>query len=95
MGLLTLLLTQGSPQSYGNGTTPPTNMGATSLSELHANGSAPGYSLDGSNFGVVNNAYQQYNDGANNLLPAPSQLDLDGITPVVPGHWPYTSYLPQ
>ena len=95
MGLLTLLTTAGSPYSYGNGTTPATNPGATTLSQLHANGNQPGYSLDGSNFTNVNSAFQQYNDGINNILPQPSQLDLNGQTPNVPGSWPYLDYLPQ
>lgn len=81
MGLKDLLLNQGSPYSYGNGATPLTNPGATKLSTLHADGAAPGYSLDGSDFTDVNNAYQSYNDGVPNFLPMPSQLDLDGVTP--------------
>jgi phosphoribulokinase len=95
MGLLTLLTTAGSPYSYGNGTTPATNIGATTLSKLHADGNQPGYSLDGSDFTVVNSAFQQYNDGVNNILPQPSQLDLNGQIPNVPGSLPYLDYLPQ
>lgn len=81
MGLLTKLQTAGSTYSYGNGQTPATNPGATNQSKLHADGNQPGYSLDGSDFTVVNTAFQQYNDGVNNVLPQPSQLDLDGTTP--------------
>jgi hypothetical protein len=81
MGLLDKLTTDGSPYSYQNGGTPPTNPGATQQSMLHANGSAPGYSLNGSQYSSVNAAFQQYNDGYANVLPQPSQLDRDGLTP--------------
>lgn len=81
MGLLTKLTTDGSPFSYGNGTTPTTNPGATQASKLHADGDQAGYSLDGSDFTEVNAAANEYNDGATNFLPQPSQLDLNGLTP--------------
>lgn len=91
MGLLDRLTTQGgSPLSYGNGTTPTVNPGATQLSKLHADGNQPGYSVDGSDFSTVNAAFQQYNDGVNNILPQPSQLDLNGVTPPQ-----YINNLPQ
>ena len=82
MGLLDMLLTQGSPFTAApNGQTPSINPLATQQSKLHADGGTPGYSLDGSDFSNVNSAYQQYNDGAVNFLPQPSLLDLDGQTP--------------
>jgi hypothetical protein len=81
MGLLDKLSTAGSPYSYNNGSTPATNPGATTLSKLHADGNQPSYSINGANFGDVNNAFQAYNDGINNVLPQPSQLDLNGATP--------------
>jgi hypothetical protein len=90
MGLLTKLTTQGSQYSYGNGNTPSTNPGATQQSKLHADNTQPGYSLDGSDFTTVNSAFQQYNDGVNNILPQPSQLDLNGQTPTQ-----YINNLPQ
>jgi len=90
MGLLNQLTTNGSTFSYGNGLTPSTNQGATTLSKLHADGAAPGYSLDGSDFSTVNAAYQAYSDGVNNILPQPSQLDLNGLTPTQ-----YLNNLPQ
>jgi hypothetical protein len=90
MGLLNKLTTAGSSLSYGNGTTPSVNPGATTLSKLHADGNQPGYSVDGSDFTTVNNAFQQYNDGTNNILPQPSQLDLNGVTPPQ-----YVNNLPQ
>ena len=90
MGLLDKLTTSGTPYSYNNGTTPITNPGATSLSKLHVDGNQPGYSVDGSNFSNVNAAFQAYNDGVNNILPQPSQLDLDGATPSQ-----YINNLPQ
>ena len=84
MGLLDKLTGQGSVYSYGNGQTPPTNIGATQQSKLHANGTQPGYSLNGSEFGDVNNAYQSYNDGYGNTLPTPSLLDINGTPPLGP-----------
>ena len=81
MGLLDKLTTQGSTYSYGNGQTPPTNILATQQSKMHADGNAPGYSVSGDNFGDVNSAYQSYNDGVGNILPMPSLLDLDGLSP--------------
>jgi hypothetical protein len=101
MGLLDMLLTQGSPFTAApNGSTPPTNQLATQQSQLHADGNQPGYSLNGSDFSSVNSAYQAYNDGAVNFLPQPSQLDLNGQVPSIstnPGSsqlLPYTSHLP-
>jgi len=90
MGLLNKLTTAGTPYSYNNGTTPITNPGATSLSKLHVDGNQPGYSINGANFSNVNAAFQAYNDGVNNILPQPSQLDLDGATPSQ-----YINNLPQ
>lgn len=90
MGLLNKLTINGSTFSYGNGVTPSTNVGATVLSKLHADGTSPGYSLDGSDFSTVNAAYQSYNDGVTNILPQPSQLDLNGATPTQ-----YINNLPQ
>jgi hypothetical protein len=81
MGLLDKLTTAGSSLSYGSGTTPITNPGATQLSKLHANGNQPGYSLNGNDFAAVNTAFQAYNDGVINILPLPSFLDLNGATP--------------
>lgn len=81
MGLLTKLTNDGSPLSIANGGPVATNILATQQSKLHADGSNPGYSLDGANFSTVNSQYQQYVDGVNNVLPQPSQLDLNGITP--------------
>lgn len=90
MGLLDKLTTQGSVYSYGNGITPSVNPGATQQSKLHADGSQPGYSLDGSDALAVNTAFQAYNDGVTNTLPQPSQLDLDGQIPTQ-----YVNNLPQ
>jgi hypothetical protein len=81
MGILDKLTTVGSPLSYGSGTTPVINPGATQLSKLHVNGNQPGYSLNGNDFSAVNTAFQAYNDGVTNTLPLPSLLDLNGATP--------------
>jgi len=81
MGILDLLLNQGSNLTPYDGKTPKVNPLATKQSQLHANGNQPGYSLDGSNAAIVSNDYTAYNDGYNNALPQPSQLDLNGKTP--------------
>ena len=81
MGLLDMLTNAGSILSAGNGSTPPINPGATQQSKLHADGNMPSYSINGANASDVNNAYVAYNDGYNNALPQPSQLDLGGVTP--------------
>ena len=81
MGLLNMLTSNGTPLSINNGATPSINPGATKQSKLHADGSSPSYSLNGTNAGAVNSAYVAYNDGYNNSLPRPSQLDLNGGTP--------------
>jgi hypothetical protein len=81
MGLLDMLLNQGSPLSIANGAAPTINPLATNQSTLHADGDQPGYSLNGNTFTQVNNAWAQYVDGYANTLPQPSQLDLDGQTP--------------
>jgi hypothetical protein len=81
MGLLDKLITQGSNLTPYDGTTPKINPLATKQSQLHANGNQPGYSLDGSAAAIVTADYTAYNDGYNNALPQPSQLDLNGKTP--------------
>jgi hypothetical protein len=81
MGLKDMLINGGSPLSYGNGATPTPNPGATQQSKLHADGNVASYSVNGANASTVNAAYVAYNDGYNNSLPQPSQLDLNGITP--------------
>jgi hypothetical protein len=91
MGLLNKLTTQGgSVYSYGNGQTPPTNVGATQQSRLHANANLPGYSITGAEFEFVNEAYQEYNDGVVNFLPQPSQFDISGVLPTGPLNDPNT-----
>jgi hypothetical protein len=81
MGLLDKLTTQGSVLTVYDGATPKINPLATKQSQLHANGNQPGYSLDGSAASIVTADYTAYNDGYNNALPQPSQLDLNGKTP--------------
>lgn len=81
MGLLNKLINQGSVLTVYDGKTPKINPLATKQSQLHANGNQPGYSLDGSNAIIVSTDYTAYNDGYNNALPQPSQLDLNGKTP--------------
>ena len=91
MGLLTKLTTLGgSLLSVANGGAIAINPLATQQSKMHANGNQPGYSVDGSQFSTVNPQYQQYNDGAVNVLPQPSLLDLNGGTPTQ-----YLNNLPQ
>jgi hypothetical protein len=90
MGLLDKLTTQGSNLSAYDGTNPPVNPLATQQSKLHADGNAPGYSLDGANANLVTTQYNGYDDGTPNQIPLPSQLDLNGNTPVQ-----YLDNLPQ
>jgi hypothetical protein len=90
MGLYDKLTNQGSTLSNLNGAKGKPNPGATKTSKLHADGNQPSYSLDGSNKATVNAAYQEYDDGDPNILPLPSQLDLDGKTPSK-----YTDNLPK
>ena len=84
MGLLDKLKTGGSNQSKYNGATPPTNVGATKESKLHAFGNTPGYSLNGDYRSEVNDAYTSYDDGdLINGLPLPSQLDITNSNSLV------------
>lgn len=76
MGLLDKLTNGDSNLTPFNGDTPPTNPLATAQSKMHDS-----YSITGQNMGAVNADYQQYLDGANNMLPTPSQLDLGGTSP--------------
>ena len=89
MGLLDKLTTQGSAFTAHDGNNPPINPLSTQQSKLHTDGNQPGYSINGSGFSTVNAVFQAYNDGVNNILPQPSQLDLSGVTPVQ-----YTDNLP-
>jgi len=77
MGLLTKLTTQGSNFTAYDGVTPTPNPLSTPQSPLQI------YSLNGAGFQNVNNAYQQYLDGAQNNLPTPSTLDLNGQDPTI------------
>lgn len=76
----------GSPYSMDNGDPipPPINPGATKQSKLHAFDVTPGYSLDGNFRPEVNQAATMYDDGVANILPQPSQIDLNGNTPLAP-----------
>ena len=90
MGILTKLTTEGSAYSAYDGGTPPTNPLATQQSKLHADGNAPGYSLDGANASIVTTQYNGYDDGTPNQIPLPSLLDLNGVAPTQ-----YLDNLPQ
>lgn len=78
MGLLDKFKTTGTGFSRYGANTPPVNPGATKESKLHAYGNQPGYSLNGGFTPEVRDAYAAYNDGYNNALPQPSNLDLYG-----------------
>ena len=78
MGLLDKLQQGGSNLTPFNGATPAVNQLATAQSPLHDS-----YSITGQNSGVVNTDYHAYNDGTNNNLPTPSQLDLGGVAPKI------------
>lgn len=91
MGLLNKLQQQGSTYSEYNGTQPPVNPLATPQSKLHADGvGMAGYSLNGSFGTQVNNEYNAYLDGVTNVLPFPSNLDINGTNPT-----PYLQNPPQ
>ncbi len=81
MGLLDMLTNQGSNLSAYDGAQPPVNPLATQQSKLHADGNAPGYSLNGANANLVTTQYNGYEDGTPNQIPLPSQLDLNGVMP--------------
>jgi hypothetical protein len=78
MGLLDKLQQGASNLTPYNGTTPAVNPLATAQSKMHDS-----YSITGQNANAVNSDYQRYLDGANNLLPTPSQLDLGGVPPTI------------
>jgi len=83
MGLLKKLTTDGSNLSKYDGAQPPINPLATKQSILHANGNQPGYSLNGSGASQVIRDYGNYEDGVNNAIPQPSQLDFfNGKEPI-------------
>lgn len=97
MGILTKLTTQGSTFTAFDGTTPPVNPLATQQSKLHADGSQPGYSLNGAQSALVTAQYNAYDDGTPNQIPFPSLLDMNGvINPISPGGQglPYLNNLP-
>lgn len=73
--LLDKLQKQGSKLSAANGGPIAVNPLATQQSKMHANGNDPGYSVTGAGAQAVNNDYQEYRDGVNNILPPPSNLD--------------------
>ena len=93
MGLLDKLNQTGTPLSYP-GVNPgnAANVGATKQSKLHAFNNTPGYSVNGNYNSDVTAAYTLYNDGYNNALPQPSQLDRNGN---IPANQKYLNNLPR
>jgi hypothetical protein len=82
MGLLTKLTTDGSTLSINDGITPDPNPLTTPGNSIHSTGIVNNsYSLNGSNVNTISSLVAQYEDGINNPLPQPSNLDLNGITP--------------
>ena len=85
MGLLTKLTTNGSNLSINDGLTPATNPLTTPGNSIHSTGIVNNsYSLNGSNVNAIGAFVAQYEDGINNPLPQPSNLDLNGLTPTGP-----------
>lgn len=76
MALKDKLTQGGSSLTAFNGKTPSINPLATDASKMHNQ-----YSINNSNKSLVNSQYQQYLDGTPNILPSPSQLDINGIEP--------------
>jgi hypothetical protein len=93
MGILDKLNQTGTSLSYP-GVTPgvAANVGATKQSKLHAFDNTPGYSINGRYNPEVTTAYTEYNDGYNNALPQPSQLDRNGN---IPANQKYLNNLPK
>jgi hypothetical protein len=83
-GILSTFKKDGSDLSAYDGRTPPTIIFATQQSPMLAP-----YSIGGSENGAIA-AYQTYNDGANNLIPRPTQLSMGAVTPPQ-----YLNNLPQ
>lgn len=87
MGLLNLYTNfnggQGSAYNYDDVTpgNEPSLLGSTQQSKLHADGSQPGYSLNGNYTGEVSDMNNAYNNGGAITLPNPSGLDLNGVQP--------------
>lgn len=82
MGLKDKLLKDGSTLTPYDGNTPVPNVLSTKASLLHAGVSGqPGYSLNGQFAFQVGREYTSYDDGVPNVLPQPSILDLNGVTP--------------
>ena len=90
MALLNKLLGDGSSLSKYNGGPGFVNPLSRATSALHAKeitpgGTKPGYSIDAAFSTEVNAAFQQYDDGVTNFLPAPTLLDVNnGFNPVSP-----------
>jgi hypothetical protein len=85
MGLLTKLQTDGSTLSINDGLTPAINPLTTPGNSIHSTGIVTNsYSLNGSNVNAIGALVAQYEDGINNPLPQPSNLDLNGLTPTGP-----------
>jgi hypothetical protein len=84
MGLLNKFTQQGTNLSPNDNRIPgqASNVGATKQSKLHAYGDTPGYSLDGSYYPDVHASDVMYDNGVVSPLPMPSQLDLNGASPV-------------
>jgi hypothetical protein len=80
-GILDLLNNGGSELSKYNGGTPDF-IGSTVGSKLHGTQDGDfGYSTAGYYFDEVNQEWQLYNDGMNNPLPSPSELDKGTVSP--------------
>lgn len=99
MGLLDKLRSGDTNLTPYDGDTPNINLLATYQSPLHDS-----YSITGNGAEAVNNLYQQYLDGTGNILPTPSQLDLNAVPPTRSPQWwrgapaqslPYTLNQPQ
>jgi len=94
MALLNKLLDKGSSLSKYNGGPGFVNPLSRKTSAMHAKeiqyfsktlGTKPGYSMDAAFEAEVNAAFQQYDDGVTNFLPAPTLLDVNnGFNPVSP-----------
>lgn len=83
MGLYDKFLNQDTTLNPYDGRTPgiPNHEGVTKQSKLHAYQNKPGYSLDGHYEIEVRKYDTTYDNGGAIILPRPSELDLNGLTP--------------
>ena len=84
MDLIELFNNKGSEYSAYDGETPKINPLTTKQSKLHNV-----YSIDGSNVSEIRRQFNLYLNGGNDILPQPSEYDLNGKVPTTALTDPY------